>query len=537
MKEEIIDFWNSILKRKLYYVPLLFLSIMGYGFSLFNRTDCMDNILFPRYYDYPGVHLRAGRWGGVFLRKVIYCYEDGPFALDFIGLCALLLCAGLTCFLLYIVNGKNKSIMQYTVFSSLFITYPLIGEVWIYKIISLYIPLCFVIITLIYLKTIKKCSLKTMGISIILFFPAAMGYEVTYFVYITLTLMMIYLDYGIYENRKGWFKEGIICAIPLVIDYILYVVIGKVLLLVLQLQPASNGERQINWIRYPLALTFKEIAYNFYYYVIRAFEYIPIGIFCGGVVIFIIITTIVAVKQRQVKVIGLGILVLISLFLLAIVRGSYMNYRTAWTIVFFVPFVGYLCVNLYDKVIGINQDKTKVGMVFKRIMVVSLLYLAFEQAVYLHYLLEVENQRSDNEMSIARQLGYHILSEYDDKKVVFVGELDLGDWYEAHIIADEDSFGGSIEHYFRQIFTPGVPNYKYTDSLGSLSVLNALKWNGNTGKQLYLQKYFSYLGYDISVDEDLTYEELLEYEEFADKENMKPFEMKEVNDILLINLG
>ncbi len=27
------------------------------------------------------------------------------------------------------------------------------------------------------------------------------------------------------------------------------------------------------------------------------------------------------------------------------------------------------------------------------------------------------------------------------------------------------------------------------------------------------------------------------YEEFADKENMKPFEMKEVNDILLINLG
>ena len=99
MKEEIIDFWNSILKRKLYYVPLLFLSIMGYGFSLFNRTDCMDNILFPRYYDYPGVHLRAGRWGGVFLRKVIYCYEDGPFALDFIGLCALLLCAGLTCFL------------------------------------------------------------------------------------------------------------------------------------------------------------------------------------------------------------------------------------------------------------------------------------------------------------------------------------------------------------------------------------------------------------------------------------------------------
>lgn len=204
---------------------------------------------------------------------------------------------------------------------------------------------------------------------------------------------------------------------------------------------------------------------------------------------------------------------------------------------FFVPFVGYLCVNLYDKIIGINQDKTKVGIAFKRIIVVALLYLAFEQAVYLHYLLEVENQRSDNEMSIARQLGYHILSEYDDKKVVFVGELDLGDWYEAHIIADEDSLGGSIEHYFRSIFTPGVPNYKYTDSLGSLSVLNALKWNGNTGKQLYLQQYFSYLGYDISIDEDLTYEELLEYEDFADKENMKPFEMKEVNDILLINLG
>ena len=211
-----------------------------------------------------------------------------------------------------------------------------------------------------------------------------------------------------------------------------------------------------------------------------------------------------------------------------------MSYRTAWSIIVFVPFVGYLCVNQFDKIFSRATGKN--GQILNKIIIGALIYFAFQQGTYLHYILALDNQRSDNEMAIARQLGYHILSEYSEKKIVFVGEVDFGDWVNSQIVASEDSIGGSIEHFFRQIFTPGVPNYKFTDSI-VLSVLNGAKWTTNEEKQLYFKKYFSYLGYDIVIDDTLTYEELQMYEKIADEENMRPFEIKEVDDVVLVNLG
>ena len=425
--------------------------------------------------------------------------------------------------------------MQYTIFSLLYITYPLIGEIWTYYLVQIYVPLCFAVVTLIYLKIVNERTLKTVGLSTLLFLPAAIGYEITYLVYITLTLMIIFLEYGIYETkRKGWFREGIIYAIPMLLGCLLRVVIGKLLLIIFRLPPALNGQREINWTKYPLSMIVKEMAYNFYYYFIRVLEYMPIGIFVGALLVFVIISSILAVKQRQLKVLGFGMLVLVSLFSLSILQGSYMSYRTAWSIIVFVPFVGYLCVNQFDKIFSRATGKN--GQILNKIIIGALIYFAFQQGTYLHYILALDNQRSDNEMAIARQLGYHILSEYSEKKIVFVGEVDFGDWVNSQIVASEDSIGGSIEHFFRQIFTPGVPNYKFTDSI-VLSVLNGAKWTTNEEKQLYFKKYFSYLGYDIVIDDTLTYEELQMYEKIADEENMRPFEIKEVDDVVLVNLG
>lgn len=535
MKTTACEFWNTVVRKKTYWIPMLFFATIAYGFSLFNRTVGLDNIAYARYYDWPGINVRSGRWGSTLIQKLIYGYEYSPFLLAFLCLCSLLLSAVLICLLLYIVNGKNESVIQYTIFSALYITYPLIGEIWTYYLIQIYVPLCFAIAALIYLKMANEHTLKSTGCSILLFFPAAIGYEITYLVYITLTLMIIFLEYGIYETkRKGWFREGIIYAIPLIAGCLLRAVIGKLLLVIFQLPPALNGQRVINWGKIPLTMIIKEVAYNFYYYFIRVLEYVPIGIFVGALFVFVLFISIMAAKYRKLNVIGFGILVLVSLFSLSILQGSYMSYRTAWSIIIFVPFVGYLCVNQFDKIFSKTSGKNK--QILSKIIIMALLYLAFQQGTYLHYILALDNQRSDNEMAIARQLGYHILSEYNGKKVVFVGEADFGDWVNSQIVADEDSIGGSIEHYFRQVFTPGVPNYKFTDSI-VLSVLNGAKWTTDDEKQLYFKKYFSYLGYDIMIDDTLSYEELQMYERIADEKNMMPFEMIEVDDVVLVNLG
>lgn len=108
----------------------------------------------------------------------------------------------------------------------------------------------------------------------------------------------------------------------------------------------------------------------------------PIGVFVGGVLVFVIITVVLAVKQRSLKVIGFGALILISLFSVSIIRGSYMNYRTAWTIIIFVPFVGYLCINLLDKVMVERISNIRRVIIFRNIIVIVMIYLAFQQAIF-----------------------------------------------------------------------------------------------------------------------------------------------------------
>ena len=51
LKEEIVktasvisDFLNKVAFKKRYYLPLIFISFVSYGFSLFNRTVSIDDL-------------------------------------------------------------------------------------------------------------------------------------------------------------------------------------------------------------------------------------------------------------------------------------------------------------------------------------------------------------------------------------------------------------------------------------------------------------------------------------------------------------
>ena len=59
--------------------------------------------------------------------------------------------------------------------------------------------------------------------------------------------------------------------------------------------------------------------------------------------------------------------------------------------------------------------------------------------------------------------------------------------------------------------------------------------------QVMIQKYLSYYGFDINVLSDLSDEEEDKlkgyYELIANEENMKPFDIKDMGDYILVYLG
>ena len=221
---------------------------------------------------------------------------------------------------------------------------------------------------------------------------------------------------------------------------------------------------------------------------------------------------------------------MLSLFFLSFLQGDYLTYRTAQTVQLFVAFVAYLLVEWLE-----GKKKSYV------VTIVLLLCVCLKQSVNLHTLLALNNQRSDNEAYIARTIGFKLYSEFDvSKTVIFCGEYQLGSFIQDQLVIDENSFAGKIESKIRDVI--GQHSNRYYDEFVSTNVNSFWNYQLNTyNGQIMLKNYMSYYGFDITVLEDLSDEEEKKlkgyYELIAKEEGMKPLEIKDMGDYIMVYLG
>ena len=134
MNSLLVEFQKEVLFKRMFYIPLIILSIMAYGFSLFNRTIGWDDLLRDHYFGSGNISL-SGRWGQVVWIK-LFGYEDfDPFIDRFTALLLLIATSVLFCLLLFSIK-KLRSVFPYTISACAFITYPLINELWEYCVVN-----------------------------------------------------------------------------------------------------------------------------------------------------------------------------------------------------------------------------------------------------------------------------------------------------------------------------------------------------------------------------------------------------------------
>ena len=516
---QIRDFWRDVGSRRSYWMPLLLLAILGFGYSTFNQTLSIDDLARGYYLMDDMAMIASTRWGMTLWMLLFSSVEFSPFIDKLLGVAFWMAGATLGAALLYAVNGRKKCLWPYAAFSCLVLTYPLVNEIWEYSGANMVVP-GNLVLTCLALHLLVSQPRRTLGATVVagvLMTFVTASYESGTFVYITMVFMLLYLKYSSAAAPAGrwqWLREGASYVPALAISVVLRFAVGYGLIALLGLQHMRVGATTINWLTEGVTKSLRYLRYNLRDYGILRAAYLPIAVFDAAAAFFTAHFVVRCVRKRSLRPLLIGLLLLASLFSLAFIQGCTMPYRTAQTIQIFVGFAGYLLVDALP-----HGDPRPRARRFAALVTALCLFLSFRQAICLHRILALNHQRSENEISIIHDIGDRLYGGYDlSKPVVFTGNVRLGSWIEDQVSAQVRG---------------------KTQRLVSTNVNSMLNW----GKRAFygqreMKHYFALCGYDIQVIE--TFDGAHSYDGYlaaATSAGMAPMEIRDMGDYIMVYFG
>ena len=524
------DFRRDILKKRAYWICLILILCLSYLFDMTNRTVSVDDLARQLYVGDGQVMLKSTRWGVTLWTALLTSSDYSPFIDKFLAVFFFIVGSVMFSRLFYIYFSQNEyKLALCTLFSCLYVSFPLIHEIWNYNFASFIIAADHAIAALCILMLYhnKKIFSKVTIICSLLLSIVVSSDEGTAFVYVTVVLSILLLDCIIFHKRN-WIVSGIHFAIPLILAVFLKYLIGIGIIHLLNLEFQVNGATEIYWkFNNGLRQQIKSLVQTtLITYFAKGFVYLPIGIFIAALGISFVSVCVVFFKQKDYIVLLIYPLLLGSLFFQSIIQGVYMPYRTAQTIQYFCAFT----ITMFIFGITYFNKRKLLSVCF-----VCAGFLCFRQAAFLNKVLALNNQRSDNEAAIVYNIGYRLQTEFDDKTIFFAGMHDLGDNITRQMIADKNSVGAKLFN-------------KYLDHLGlandrpiglfETDILSVINWGILAFQsQTMLAEIFSYYGFDIQTKDHITYDEFLMYSHLAEDMNMHPLDIRDVGDVILVYMG
>ncbi|MBQ4512377.1 MAG: glucosyltransferase domain-containing protein [Anaerolineaceae bacterium] len=530
-KEEWKAFYNDILRKPAYWLCIAFITLLSYLFDLTNRTVGIDDLARAKYIKDEHLMFAATRWGITLWTRLLTNSKFVPFIDKYLAIIFFIFSALLftRIFFVYIKNNPYK-LFFCTLFSCLFISYPLINEIWNYNMVNFITTgnavlsaLCILLLQhkqKIFSKTTLLCSL-------IMTIPMA-SYESSVFLYITVVITLLLMDCLVF-SEKNWFTKGCRFAIPLVIALLMRYIIGFAIIRLLHLSYSPIGETTIAWLP-DVSLTeqinslFFETFINYF---LKSLIYEPIAIFDISLILATISIIILSVKKKSLLSVLLYFFLVISLFLLSLIQGKDMPYRTAQTLQFFCPF----SLTLTAFMISMINNKIFVNICFG-----LLCFLCYRQGVFMNKSLALNNQRSDYEAAIAKNIGIKLMEFDTSKPVYFVGKISLGEFVNSQNRPNLSERGGYL--YKKYAETNGLLSKIYNFmKIYKSNVNSIINWNRfGFGEQKMMYEYLSYYGFDITAEDTLQAEDYEFYLHQAIDNNMKPMSVLDMGDYILVYL-
>ena len=488
MKEtlkEYKDIFISFVKNKTYLYSIIFVAILSYGFTITHSAIGADDLCLDKYIEGTYI-LSQKRWGTWLLYNVLGVTSFTPFWLEAVVVAVLVFIAIIVCTFMKKILKGNVNIWPYVVFSTVFISNPIIFRFFMYQPTNLSVVVSnalIIILAIILVENLwnRKNKLNYLWIGLALILPLSM-YESAAQTYVLVLLMVCLLKAFVEQiTLKEVIKILGLGILSIAIGCLGYYVIGKILINILE--KTNNlqidfAQHEILWIEESfINLNLVEKFKLIYAKVMAPLiydikDFLPVTVFAITSFIAILVELKNTVKTSKCIKLLLLLGVIFSNFVLIIMQGD-IKYRTlfSWSIV-----TGFLAMYIF---ININKNK-----LIKYVVVTAIILVVIVQSRSLNQQFYAEYKKYEKEkalaIEIARDLGE--IETCKEKPLVYVITKVNPQYY----VADSDNGAPVLIWGSRAFGQYGIETTKFINHFG-FSFKYATEEDYNQAMQEYEQ--------------------------------------------------
>lgn len=439
-KENILHFCRD----KAYILLLSLTALCAYGFKVTHYTVGIDDTPYAYYFE-EGLVAIVGRWVLFLLNKIVHISEFAPFLTDFAAVLLLMLAVTVWCALFYSVLGKKIPGYGYYFFACVFLSCPLISEVFTYFLhngIAIGYLCCGVSLCC-FREGLIRCRLAgctdgengTKGIRRVLpfvwtavFLWIALGCYESFMVVWLLGICLLLLTQRFAEDGRNVFRTLCAAALVAVAGLLLRsIMIGLVTRFFgLGYLKEAAVQRSVTemaaWMFEPgafseFAMVLKRV---FVMYGVFAYAYYPIRIFVVASSVIFCFGLWRTIRQRDIWIFLLTIGSFAVSFLLVIVEGKATLYRSAQFLPVLCGFGALVAVYAAGSLGG---RKKVLG---SGVLIFLLCAILWNQCTDMNRWFYVDYMKYESAKEVAERIAYELERDFDTSKpVVFTGTYEV----------------------------------------------------------------------------------------------------------------
>lgn len=455
---------HKLCENRLYMGILLLTAVCAYGYKVTNVTIGIDDTP-SLYYFEEGLIAIVGRWVLFLLNKVITLAEFVPFVTDFAAVILLIAAAIVWSALFYSVFGEKIPVTGYAFFAAVFVSCPLISEVFTYFLhngiaigyLSCAVSLCFMREWQLSIRKPRKgsglgekpdCPAVTKLAAAAVFLWIAMGCYESFMILWLAGLLLLLLSERIRLGTErtartgergvfGTLAGGALAALAAVLlRSLMIVVLTKAFHLeYLQGEAVQRSVTEmLGWMVQTGA--FGELIMilkrTFVLYGVFAYAYLPIRIFVLSAVVITVVTLVRVIRGRDLWALILLPTAYLAAFSLLFIEGKATLYRSAQFLPIFCGYGVLFFVYAVWKVTAWWERKTqksqnsRICRGVRGIAILVLAVIVWNQCMDMTKWFYIDKQKYDAAVQTVDQIALDLERDFDTSKpVIFTGNYEI----------------------------------------------------------------------------------------------------------------
>ncbi|MBQ7920297.1 MAG: glucosyltransferase domain-containing protein [Lachnospiraceae bacterium] len=417
--------WDFFKSNKKYWVLLGLVLLGSYGFAITHHSIGIDDTCIELYFE-DGIAPAMGRWCIYLLGKVINITSFAPWFMELVSTLIFAVSVTLWAMLFYRILGDKVSWAVYCMFACVFVSCPLISEVYVYYLhnglctgygvvaLALHALLDVFVVSSSWKKRICSGIISVVGLLVSIGFYESF---LLVFAFGAIMVLFLLLDAKGQEEKyiaKPFRWAGVVAGIAMA-SILLRSVVLHALQFIFGYSIPENYTVGYRSIFENLGQDKGELMMALKKYIImywaNAYAYFPIAVLVAG---FLIIGLYALVWKRNIWMVLCSLAMGVLPALLVIIEGYPTHYRASQ----YVPLVGAFALLL----VGKELCERKTSKYVKWAGVAGALILIFNQCADMNKWFYVDYLKYQDAENVMRRIAYDLESQYDTSKpIVFRG--------------------------------------------------------------------------------------------------------------------